>query len=39
MFDRSALNARLTSDAVTEAAKKYLDLNRYVKVVLMPEAQ
>ena len=37
VFDRSALNARLTADAVQDAARKYLDLNRYVKVTLMPE--
>jgi zinc protease len=36
-FDRSALNAQLTAEAVQEAAKKYLDLHRYVKVTLMPE--
>jgi zinc protease len=39
VFDRNTLNAQLTSEAVTEAARKYLDLNRYVKVVLMPESQ
>ena len=37
VFDRSALNAQLTADAVQAAARKYLDLNRYVKVTLMPE--
>ena len=38
VFNRSTLNAQLTADAVQDAAKKYLDLHRYVKVTLMPEA-
>ena len=37
VFDRKALNAQLTADAVTEAARRYLDLQRYVKVTLVPD--
>jgi zinc protease len=36
VFDRKALHQQLTADAVTEAARKYLDLQRYVKVTLVP---
>ena len=35
-LDRTPLHAALTADAVREAAQRYLDLGRYVKVVLMP---
>jgi zinc protease len=35
-FDRPALHSQLTADAVREAAQRYLDLKRYVKVILMP---
>jgi zinc protease len=37
-LDRQALHGQLTADAVREAAQRYLDLGRYVKVVLMPAA-
>jgi zinc protease len=37
VFDRSALHAELTAAAVTEAARRYLDLSRYVKVTLVPD--
>jgi zinc protease len=36
VFDRQTLHAQLTADAVREAAQRYLDLGRYVKVTLMP---
>ena len=39
MFDRKALNEELTADAVTDAARRYLDLHRYVKVTLVPAEQ
>jgi zinc protease len=37
IFDRSKLHAELTSAAVTDAARRYLDLQRYVKVTLVPD--
>ena len=37
VFDRKALNEQLTADAVTDAARRYLDLQRYVKVTLVPD--
>ena len=37
VFDRSALHAELTAAAVTEAARRYLDPTRYVKVTLVPD--
>ncbi len=39
VFDKKALNAQLTAEAVTDAARKYLDLKRYVRVTLMPDTQ
>ena len=39
VFDRKTLNAQLTADAVTEAARRYLDLQRYVKVTLVPDVK
>ena len=37
IFDRSTLHAALTATAVTDAARRYLDLERYVKVTLVPD--
>jgi predicted Zn-dependent peptidase len=34
-----ALIATLTGDAIQDAARKYLDADNYVKVVLMPEGK
>jgi predicted Zn-dependent peptidase len=39
VFDRKALNDQLTADAVREAARKYLDLQHYVKVTLVPAGE
>jgi zinc protease len=39
VFDRKALHEQLTADAVTEAARKYLDLQRYVQVTLVPTSE
>jgi zinc protease len=39
VFDRRPLHAQLTAAAVQEAARRYLDLTRYVKVVLMPDVK
>jgi len=39
VFNRQALNEQLTADAVTDAARRYLDLQRYVKVTLVPAEQ
>ncbi|MEO5820095.1 MAG: insulinase family protein [Vicinamibacteraceae bacterium] len=39
VFDRKTLNAQLTAEAVTEAARRYLDLQRYVKVTLVPAGE
>jgi len=39
VFNRQALNEQLTADAVTDAARRYLDLKRYVKVTLVPAEQ
>jgi zinc protease len=37
VFDPSPLHAQLTREAVTEAARRYLDPRRYVQVTLVPE--
>jgi predicted Zn-dependent peptidase len=42
MADRLALEpqlARLTPDVVREAARRYLDTKRYVRVTLLPEGK
>ena len=39
VFNRQALNEQLTADAVTDAARRYLDLQRYVKVTLVPDTE
>jgi zinc protease len=39
VFDRTALHEQLTADAVTEAARRYLDLQRYVQVTLVPAGE
>jgi predicted Zn-dependent peptidase len=39
VFDRKALHEQLTADAVTDAARRYLDLQRYVKVTLVPAGE
>jgi zinc protease len=39
VFDRKTLNEQLTASAVTDAARKYLDLQHYVKVTLVPAGE
>jgi zinc protease len=39
VFDRRPLHDQLTSSAVTEAARRYLDLQRYVKVTMVPAGE
>jgi zinc protease len=37
VFERKGLFEQLTADAVTDAARRYLDLQRFVKVTLIPD--
>jgi predicted Zn-dependent peptidase len=39
VFDRRPLHDQLTASAVTEAARRYLDLQRYVKVTMVPAGE
>ncbi len=38
VFDPRALYGQLTADAIRDAARQYLDMNRYVQVTLRPAA-
>jgi zinc protease len=39
VFDRRSLIDQLTASTVTDAARRYLDLQRYVKVTLVPTGE
>jgi zinc protease len=39
VFDRRSLHDQLTATAVAEAARRYLDLQRYVKVTMVPAGE